>query len=135
MKYIQVHYTLKQRFGPARSHLCGCGAPAAEWAYQHTGTPLFDENVGCVYSENLEDYAPMCLSCHNKLDVRLDHLSRIGRIGMAVASATPAMIDHRQDISTLNRTARRSCSCGREFSRIGLGRHQQVSGHKGYENI
>lgn len=135
MKYFQVHYVLKQKFGPAREHTCSCGAKAAEWAYQHTGVAMFDENFQLWYSEDLSDYAPMCLSCHNKLDVRLEHMSRAGKLGMAAADTNPVMKLHKKALSLLNRTARRRCSCGFVSVRTGMGRHQQVSGHVGFEDV
>ena len=133
MKYAQVHYVLKQKFGPAKNHTCGCGAPAVQWAWQHTGTPTFDDNIGYWYSEDLGDYKPMCLSCHNKLDKNLEHLSKMGKLGMAAAA--PKMAEHRKRLARINHTAQRRCTCGRTFARTGLGRHQQVSGHQGYEDI
>lgn len=133
--YFQVHYALKRDFGPAREHLCSCGRQAEEWAWQHTGNPLFEESIKCWFSTDKSDYAPMCKSCHTKLDLRLEHLSTAGKLGMAVADRNPKMKAHKKHISFLNRTARRRCTCGFVSVRTGLGRHQQVSGHVGFEDI
>lgn len=66
--YQGVHTFLAVTYGPARNRLCSCGEQAAHWAYQHTSTDeRFDER-GKVFSLNPEDYLPMCLPCHRKLD-------------------------------------------------------------------
>ena len=68
MKYQSVHRKLDRLRGRAKTLQCGCGAPAAHWAYQHSSeNPLFDED-GRVYSEDIGDYAPMCIKCHRRLD-------------------------------------------------------------------
>lgn len=64
-----VHQKLARSRGKARGHTCGCGLPAYEWAYQHTDpNPLYSEE-GSVYSLDPQNYAPMCRSCHRKLDL------------------------------------------------------------------
>jgi len=156
MTYRRVHRLLVRTRGLARLHRCSCGLPALDWAYQHTVNVLVEG--GRKYSQDLTDYAPMCRGCHTRLD-RLhdlvwgqtirDHIrkigsrprtfeeqSKIGKLGMAAADATPAMRAHKKMISALNHTARRRCLiCGMESVRTGLGRHQQVSGHIGYEDL
>jgi hypothetical protein len=65
--YLGVHYRLRVKYGPATDHLCSCGDQALQWAYQHTGDPELTDLRG-PYSENLNDYKPMCRSCHAVLD-------------------------------------------------------------------
>ena len=71
-KYI--HGELYRVFGSARNHVCPCGAPAREWAYQYTAgnqelrTP---EGTG-PHSLNLDDYVAMCRPCHRAFDIKND---------------------------------------------------------------
>lgn len=53
-----LHQNLRRREGSACTHACvGCGGQGYDWAYQHTGP-----------ADDPENYAPMCRSCHRKLD-------------------------------------------------------------------
>lgn len=137
MKYSAVHFALKQAYGPARNYFCPCGSTAADWAYQRPGEGLFDDNFKAFYSEDLSDYLPMCRSCHKKLDSsqQLDQLSAMGKKG--IVAAAPKLKEHRQMISRMNSSGpRRICKeCGFVSVRTGLGRHQQVSGHSGFEEV
>jgi hypothetical protein len=56
--YAAVHFRLDRVHGKARDYRCGCGAQAAEWA--------FDEPVG--FSTDLSRYTAMCSSCHKRHD-------------------------------------------------------------------
>lgn len=67
--YIAVHETLKRTRGSARTHICSCGRPAREWAYQFTGSPELRDSEGKrPHSINPDDYAAMCRSCHVRFD-------------------------------------------------------------------
>jgi hypothetical protein len=66
-----VHNRLEKTRGKASAHRCvACGNQAADWAYNNAGS---DERVSKWgrYSLNLDDYSPMCRSCHIKLDTAL----------------------------------------------------------------
>lgn len=66
--YFAVHLRIKARRGSAGLHECPCGKRAKQWAYNHAAVDeLFEE--GMPYSANLNDYTPMCVSCHKKLDM------------------------------------------------------------------
>ena len=68
--YKIVHQRLARERGPAKNHSCACGSQAFQWAYQYTGDPEYrDPEGGFPFSENLDDYAPMCRSCHARLDM------------------------------------------------------------------
>lgn len=69
LTYHQAHMALTKERGLASTHPCiECKGPAYDWAYQHTcETPLVND-LGREYSENPDDYAPMCRGCHQKLD-------------------------------------------------------------------
>ena len=73
LSYWQVHHRLRTERGKASDHLCQCGRPAKDWAYLRGSTGIRSASgtgVGCWYSENIwDDYAPMCRSCHQRLDV------------------------------------------------------------------
>lgn len=59
-----------------------------DWAYQHCSIEEIRDERGRVYSENLDDYLPMCRSCHRALDIVAtpevrDALHRGGSKGIA----------------------------------------------------
>lgn len=60
--YHAVHARLRKERGKAREHLCACGKQAKHWAYKH------GSGNGLKYSLDMNDYEPMCVSCHRKLD-------------------------------------------------------------------
>lgn len=57
--YSAVHWRVQRSRGKAKNHLCiECNDTADQWAYKYsTG-----------FSENIYDYDPLCISCHNKRD-------------------------------------------------------------------
>lgn len=66
--YNTAHRNVELIHGPASEHVCGCGAPAQHWAYQHTAEVELRSPQGLAYSTNPADYAAMCPSCHVRLD-------------------------------------------------------------------
>jgi hypothetical protein len=154
MSYQSVHYRLVRDFGSASTHVCSCSEPASDWAYQHTGQPLQAEN-GRLYSDDLSDYAPMCRRCHVNLDHKHDpdwleglrnhmkevgsrpklpeQVSSAGKRGGIAAYALPETQARVAATRARNHTERRTCrECLVTSTIAGLGRHQQVSGHRGY---
>lgn len=121
-----VHeYVIPRDRGRASEHTCACGAQATEWAYQHqAAVELRDEN-GSPYSLDPEDYAPMCRTCHIKLD---------GNPVLKRMQADPEFDARMRETGSKNgvRTSaiRRPCSCGRSMSPGALATHQRFSGHK-----
>ena len=73
--YATAHKRVRARRGVASTHECPCGAPAAEWSYEHlTGGPeltevraAFGRTLIVRYSSNPADYVPRCLSCHRSI--------------------------------------------------------------------
>lgn len=68
--YVGAHARVYRTRGPARNHLCGCGKPATQWAYNHA-EPDPDEMVsdrGQRYSGDPARYLPMCNRCHRLFD-------------------------------------------------------------------
>jgi hypothetical protein len=66
--YFTVHARLRDWRGPASGYPCvGCGAPAANWSYDH-GDP--NERLGRAgpYSTDLDRYAARCVRCHRRWD-------------------------------------------------------------------
>lgn len=73
--YLSIHKQIYRRRGPARDYVCGCGAQAKQWAYDHTDP---DEVVGpmrirdkiymLTYSTDHSRYIPMCVPCHARFD-------------------------------------------------------------------
>jgi hypothetical protein len=70
----QVHAGLFWYYGSASDRTCiACGNPARDWAYQYTaGDAELVNEKGTRYSENFEDYAPMCRRCHFTFDSAAD---------------------------------------------------------------
>lgn len=67
--YHAVHRRITATRGPARQFTCKCGEPAEQWAYQHNDPEALTSPLGHPYSLRIFDcYAPMCLSCHGRLD-------------------------------------------------------------------
>lgn len=65
--YSTVHIRLRLQRGSATLRTCPCGAPAQQWAYDHTDPePLTGR--GMLYSPDLSRYVAMCVSCHVALD-------------------------------------------------------------------
>lgn len=67
--YSGVHMRLIRERGSAREHVCSCGEPAAEWAYDHTDPEeRVDGNRNRPFSLDLSRYSPKCLPCHRRAD-------------------------------------------------------------------
>lgn len=90
--YLEAHDRLAERFGGASSYLCVCGKQAEHWAYQHSGTPVVDEKER-VYSLDPGDYAPMCRSCHFKMDNELSPKRAEAHRRSMVAWRTPEAME------------------------------------------
>lgn len=63
--YLTVHKRLHKIRGRAETHLCSCGQPAAQWSYIGPREP----GERMPYSENLDEYEPLCVSCHKRRDM------------------------------------------------------------------
>src|SRR5262245_1867308 len=118
--YRKIHRRLRKVRGPAGMYSCiSCGEPAECWAYQ------IDDETG--YSDNVEDYAPMCQSCHRKLDwSRRPAEDRAHRMDRAreVRSTIPG-------ISGGPGPANHRClNCGLTTNAGSLQRHLNATGHQ-----
>lgn len=128
--YQRVHRAVGAAKGDAKRQSCiSCGGPAFEWAYQHTAVnPLIDGN-GFVYSEDLEDYAPMCRRCHRTLDHQ--HMSAEARISKTFAMRDRLAELHQED-PTFNMPTRSCDECGLTTNAPAIGMHQKGTGHRGW---
>jgi hypothetical protein len=72
VEYAAVHRRLQVDRGPATEHPCiDCGGAASDWAYQHSDpAERRCPTTGLLYTTDLQHYAPMCRSCHLRLDAR-----------------------------------------------------------------
>jgi hypothetical protein len=140
--YNQVHYRLLKERGDASRYLCRCGAPARDWAYQHNGTPeIYDPESGRPYSENIKAcYAPMCRSCHFKMDTT-DVQRKLGQLlgrGNAIRAlqdeefATKLSEDRANAAREANKIRRTCSACGLTTHPAAIGAHQKGSGHQGF---
>lgn len=157
LTYDTAHDNVKLLRGSASLYECVCGEQALDWAYQHTAESPFFREDGRPFSSNPCDYAPMCRSCHTRLDRKKSpwgpptgeknslvqwwaedsdrafaQRSEAGKKGSAVMLARPGQIEILRARRALNNTRKRRCSCGKESTVAGIGRHQQVSGHEGW---
>lgn len=66
--YQAVHVRLRSQRGSASALTCPCGAPAAQWAYDHADPEELRSPEGYPYSVNLDRYAALCVPCHMALD-------------------------------------------------------------------
>lgn len=139
---------MPRRRGRAAIHPCagGCGRPARHWAYQHTaGDAERVSRKGHPYSDNLDDYAPMCQSCHFALDgVMAKAMSdpatalKMRETGKRNAATYAKRLKEDPEFAAIRREKSRSvalnktrrCECGRVFSPAHLGTHQKHSGHQ-----
>lgn len=70
MHYHHLHTNLARQRGKASSYSCACGAPATQWAYDHSDPDEITDERGRVYSTDVSRYVPLCIPCHRKLDAR-----------------------------------------------------------------
>ncbi len=71
--YQGAHIRVYRRRGLASAHVCGCGAPAADWAYDHTdpNEKMGPDRAGgseLTYSADPDHYLALCRPCHRALD-------------------------------------------------------------------
>lgn len=67
--YNTVHTRLHFERGSASAYVCSCGKPAAHWAYDHVADDERISERGYAYTTDLTHYAPMCRSCHRRMDM------------------------------------------------------------------
>lgn len=71
--YSGAHSRVHRAWGRASNFKCvKCGKQAAEWAYDHLDPDEIKQDhgfhAGYYFSQKIEHYHPMCLSCHYYLD-------------------------------------------------------------------
>lgn len=123
-RYQRAHWLVWKERGPASGYACVvCGESAAHWAYSHQSPKELTSREGWPYSENVEDYEPLCMKCHRARDM---------------ARWSPQL---REDVKAKQSRSSRKQSlvkakcldCGMTTNRGNLGRHQRSSGHTGRE--
>lgn len=76
--YRAMHYRVRTARGRAAEHVCSCGAPAKEWAYDKRDP---NERVGddhgrpVPYSLAIEHYVAKCVACHRRMDPKTVYVS------------------------------------------------------------
>ena len=72
--YQRAHLNVKRLRGEASQHICRCGNPALDWAYQFTAgdAELRSPDGSRPYSTNPDDYEAMCRECHIRFDMEND---------------------------------------------------------------
>jgi hypothetical protein len=145
ISYYWAHRRLLLSLGPARDRVCRCGAPAQEWAYQHTGGDAELIQHGRAYSPNSCDYAPMCLSCHRTLDrtpewtaasaakASVGGLANAARLRTDPEYAAEFSASRSRGGRRANATRRRCAECGMTTNPGALGRHLGATGHAGWD--
>ena len=67
-EYARIHYAARKRIDQVCSK-CG-STDHVQAALKHDVTDvLIDPKTGCPYSNNVNDYFPLCVKCHRKLDM------------------------------------------------------------------
>lgn len=66
--YSGAHYRVRSTRGRAALHVCPCGKPAAQWAYDNADPAERVDPRGCRYSLDPARYFPLCASCHKLFD-------------------------------------------------------------------
>lgn len=110
--------------GSAKNYICvSCGDPATVWAFQHQ-----DENTW--YSDDVDDYAAMCDSCHRKLDWSLrpaeDRKNRMNRAREVLRETCEVYPGAR---------LRTYVQCGLTTTAMAMGNHFKASGHNEYRKV
>lgn len=130
-----VHSRLYRAYGMARDRACiECGKPARDWAYQYSSADEQVDAFGQRWSENLDDYAPMCRRCHVNFDRRVDPAmaERVDAKHRAVdpelrRKAGRASIAQRPDTAVAMQ--RRTCECGYESNAGNVAQHRRRLNH------
>lgn len=73
--YGGSHIRVRVVKGSPRNHICPCGAPARQWAYDHKDPDERSAAGVHAYSTKPEHYVAMCVPCHKKAD--LEYLKSI----------------------------------------------------------
>jgi hypothetical protein len=106
-----------------------CGGEAKDWAYLHTGEQLVSPS-GQTYSENFDDYAPMCRSCHRRFDMARNPIWR-NKLANHIRGAAedPEAFEAERKRRTHLAALRRTCSCGLVSNPGAVAYHAKVQGH------
>lgn len=95
VSYNGAHKRVARHRGRADQFTCtSCSQAAAQWAYIHGSVgELTDAETGNPYSGNVNDYTPMCVSCHIRYDRARRPLDDWLTVRTAVA-AVPRLSGH-----------------------------------------
>ena len=63
---LTLHKRIHRKYGSAKEYTCKCGEVAKDWAFIGKGE----------YTDNRDDYTPLCRKCHIALD---KHYSKVDR--------------------------------------------------------
>jgi hypothetical protein len=96
--YSNAHNRVRRTHGPARKHICPCGARAAQWAYDHNDPDPRTESVPTprgrtvivTWSEDPAHYIAMCYRCHARFDLDRGNRSNIAAGYHELRAATRA---------------------------------------------
>lgn len=67
--YTVAHNRVRNVKGKASQHLCSCGQQAKDWAMNNDSLNV-KESKHYKWSTNVDDYKPMCRSCHKRYDLK-----------------------------------------------------------------
>lgn len=77
LDYDAMHERIKEQRGKARLFSCiTCGCQAQEWAYQHTDPEPRVSEHGCLFTDDVMAYEPMCRRCHRAYDAEMRELQQ-----------------------------------------------------------
>lgn len=66
--YNGAHQRVRKHRGKASDHVCECGDGAEHWAAIHEACELVEQDM--PYSADVNNYKPMCVSCHKAYDLK-----------------------------------------------------------------
>lgn len=159
MGYMSAHNRNRKVNGRAAEKHCEhCDLPADDWALDHgkPGIVTTEDRFG-AYSDNPDDYIPLCKSCHKAFDFPVTHCpqgheyagqnliwdnnkrkcrtcvyarnaERRLRVGV-----TPEEHARKMELQRIRRSHRRgqtvSCECGKEVATEEIARHRKGKRH------
>lgn len=146
--YFVAHRMVYETRGDAADQPCSsCGKQARDWALVQGSSEEALNEKGQKYSNNPQDYRPMCRSCHAKYDGWGEALQDES---VRMAGVSAARDRYRTDPSLRGSLstrggkggrvskpkARRRClECRLESFSGGIATHQAYTGHSGWEDI
>lgn len=127
VSYAGAHSRVTKARGRASSYPCrDCGAPAAEWSYDHEDpAELVDPERGGAHSGDPSHYDPRCHSCHSLFDRKRETPDRVVTEDLVGQTFNRLTVEGR-DADYVKPSGAKlprwicRCSCGRTSAVLGI---------------